>query len=94
MIVEIERLGQLALGGDELHAVFLDKRAAAHLVEHLEPLEHEEGSGMSDSPMWKRGKRSRSNNCTLMTMLSQQVRDCGAAGTAADDNHLTLFRNW
>ncbi len=22
-------------------------------------------SGISDSPMWKRGKRSRSNSCTL-----------------------------
>ena len=41
VVEEVERLGQLAVLVDELHAVLLDEVAALHLVQHVEPLEHE-----------------------------------------------------
>ena len=46
--------------------------------------------GSRDSPMWKRGWRSRSTRVTLQALARQQRRDGGACGAAAHDQDVGI----
>ena len=67
---------------------FLTKGLAFILSSMFSRLNTQYVSGISDSPMWKRGNCSRSNSRTLNPALGEQGGDRAARRTAADHDHV------
>src|SRR5262245_42645262 len=88
VIEEIERLGQLAVVVDELHAVFLDKSAPFHPGKQVEPLQ--DPVGLRDQRLADVEAREALalEEEDAVTVLGDQRGHSRTGGPAADDYHI------
>ena len=94
VVHEIERLGQLAVLIDELHAVFLDEMAGLHLRQHAEPLEHPIGLGNQRLADVKARELLALEELHAQAMLGDQCRGGRAGRPAANHDDVGGFRLW
>src|SRR5262249_28280424 len=92
VVPEVEGRRQLALGIDELHAVFLDEMALLHFVQHLEPLEHPIGLGNERLADMEAGKALALAEDDVAAVRGQERGAGAAGGAAADDEYVGELR--
>ena len=90
VIDEVERLRELAVLVDELHAVLLDEGAFLHLVEHVQPLEHPVGLRDQRFADVKAREMFALEQLHPMPLLGDQGGGGGPGGAAADDDDLRV----
>ena len=90
VVPEVERFGELAVLGHELHAVLLDEVAPLQLVEHVEPLEHPVGLGNQRLANVKAGEVVTLKQGDLVPLLGNQRRGGRARGTTTHHHHVVI----
>ena len=93
IVGKAERAGRFMRIGDEFRARFIHADVA-DLIGNAEPLEHGRLSGSSNSPIWKRGKRSFSRTTTCLCCCARGdaiVDPAGPPPTTSTSHSEKLF---